>query len=92
MGRNDITMKNPTNQAEYYNFIQNYPQLKIQNMGLAVSPSNQTQSGLSFNTGQMYNKQQEMPNSNTMYADGTKAQSNFVNLPNQQQEYQKRKY
>lgn len=84
-------MKNPKTQAEYYQFIQDYPQLKIQNMGLSIQ-DNKTQAGLSFNTGQLYNKDQEVSTPNNVYADGTKSQSNFVNLPNQQQEYQKRKY
>lgn len=81
--------KNPTTPQDYYSFIQDMPMLSIQNKGLAIQ-DNKTQAGLSFNTGQMYNKtnqQVEASTPNMAFADGTKTQSNFVNLKNQQRKY-----
>lgn len=83
--------------GEYYNMIQNTPMIKLQNQGLVMDQSGGTQSGLALNMGPVYNKQQQQQGGgitppNTFHADGTKVQSNFVNLKNQQQVNQQRKY
>ena len=53
------------------------------NSGVIID-ENKTLSGLAFNTGQLYNKQQDMKPSDPsmVYADGTKSQSNYLNPKN----------
>tara|TARA_R110000803_G_C11824097_1_gene302350 strand:- start:198 stop:452 length:255 start_codon:yes stop_codon:yes gene_type:complete len=69
--------------AEYYNLISNSTYIQNLNSGVIVD-ENKTLGGLGFNTGQMYNKQQDMKPSDPsmVYADGTKSQSNYLNPKN----------
>lgn len=80
MGCNDIMgpsekYKQMANDSTYINNL---------NSGLIVPNPNKMQAGLSLNTGQMYNgnNNPEMSTPNMSYADGTKAQSNFSNIKN----------
>ena len=68
-----------TKLTEYYDLINNSTYIQNINSG-----ENKTLSGLAFNTGQLYNKQQDIQPStaNTAYADGTKVQSNYMNIKN----------
>lgn len=67
---------------EYYNLVNN--STFIQNLNSGVVIVDRPLSGLAFNTGPLYNKQQNksLTPPNMFYADGTKVQSNFVNIKN----------
>ena len=72
-----------TKLTEYYDLITNSTYIQNINSGV-VMDENKTLSGLAFNTGQLYNKQQNIQPStaNTAYADGTKVKSNYMNIKN----------
>jgi hypothetical protein len=72
-----------TKLTDYYNLINNSTYIKNINSGV-VMDEHKTLSGLAFNTGQLSNKQQNIQPStaSTAYADGTKVQSNYMNIKN----------
>ena len=73
------------NRQEYKNFINNSTFLMNVNNGLVVD-ADKTQSGLSFNTGQIYNRESQQQGNlrspNMFYADGTQVQSNYMTPKN----------